>query len=60
MVRFQVIYQGMPLSIKDSDLNKCETIIDVKKLIQRLLGLDTHVLVIAYENAIFVDSERLE
>jgi hypothetical protein len=56
MVRFQVVYQGMPLSVKDSDLNKCETIIEVKKLIQRLLGLDTHVLVMAYENAMLVDS----
>lgn len=60
MVRFQVIYQGMPLSVKDSDLNKCETILEVKKLINKLIGLDTHVLVMAYENAMLVDSQRLD
>lgn len=50
----------MPLSYKDSDLDKCKTILDLKKLIQKIISFDNHALVIAFENALLHDNLRID
>lgn len=58
MVRFQVLHNDQRIC-KESDLAECETVLDIKKLINSLKGFDLNAQVLSFENVLLLDNFKL-
>lgn len=58
MVRFQLLYNEESL-LKEQQLFKCETVLDIKKLVLLGWGHDPNAQMISFEGALLVDSFKL-